>query len=328
MANGILIFGEIRGGKLKPITGELVTAAAGLSTSGGGPVSIALIGDGIDAAIKEASALPVAKVFVAKDAQLAGYSSEGYAAALKTILEQSGASTVLFAASAMGRDLSARAAARCGAALFTDCTEVSLSNGALRVRRPVYSGKVVAEMEATAPLHFASVRPNIYAPAPAGNSAAEVVDVSVTIDAGALRGRVKEVVATSTGKKDLTEAEVIVSGGRALKSGDNFKILQDLADVLGATVGASRAAVDAGYVPHAMQVGQTGKVVNPKLYVAVGISGAIQHLAGMRTSKVIVAINKDENAPIFQKADYGIVGDLFEVVPLLTGELKQLLNRN
>jgi electron transfer flavoprotein alpha subunit len=325
MANGILVFGEVRGGVLKPLTREIVAAAAELSGAGGGPVSVALVGDGLDDAVKSASSLSVGKVFVAKSPELASYSSEGYATALKAIVEQSGADTVLFAATSMGRDLSARAAARCDAALFTDCTEVSLSDGAFRIKRPVYSGKVVLEAEATAPLRFASIRPNIYAPAAEG-SGAEVVNVAVTIDAGSIHGRVKEVQATSGGKKDLTEAEVIVSGGRSLKSGDNFKILQDMADALGASVGASRAAVDAGYVPHSMQVGQTGKVVNPKLYIAVGISGAIQHLVGMRTSKVIVAINKDENAPIFQQADFGIVGDLFEVVPLLTEEFKKLLS--
>jgi electron transfer flavoprotein alpha subunit len=230
---------------------------------------------------------------------------------------------VLFGATVLGRDLSARTAARCGASLFTDCTELAWSNGALRVKRPVYSGKVVLELESSAALQMASIRPNVFAAASAGGSA-EVVDVPVSIAEGDIRGRVKETVRTSSGKKDLTEAEVIVSGGRSLKSAENFKILEELAEALGATVGASRAAVDAGYAPHSMQVGQTGKVVNPKLYVAVGISGAIQHLVGMRTSKVIVAINKDENAPIFQKADYGVVGDLFEFVPRLTEELKKL----
>jgi electron transfer flavoprotein alpha subunit len=326
MSKGILVFGEVRGGALKAITKEIVTAANALSASGGGPVAIALVGDGLDAAITEAKSLPVGKVFVAKDPQLAAYSSQGYAIALQAIIVQSGADTVLFGATTMGKDLSARAAARCDAALFTDCTEVTLSNGTLRAKRPVYSGKVVAELEAVAPMRFASIRPNIH-PAAAPGGSAEVVEVAAGIDAGTIKGRVKEFVTTSGGKKDLTEAEIIVSGGRSLKSGDNFKILQELADVLGAAVGASRAAVDAGYVPHAMQVGQTGKVVNPKLYIAVGISGAIQHLAGMRTSKVIVAINKDENAPIFQKADYGLVGDLFEIVPHLTREFKQLLGR-
>jgi len=187
----------------------------------------------------------------------------------------------------------------------------------------VYSGKVIAEMESVAPLQMASIRPNVFSAAAAGGSA-EVVDAAVSVDENAIRGRVKEFVRTSTGKKDLSEAEVIVSGGRSLKSADNFKMLDEMAEALGATVGASRAAVDAGYAPHSMQVGQTGKVVNPKLYFAVGISGAIQHLVGMRTSKVIVAINKDENAPIFQRADYGLVGDLFEIVPKITEELKKL----
>jgi electron transfer flavoprotein alpha subunit len=324
MSKGILVFGEIRGGALKPIAREMITAAHALSAAGGGPVALALIGDGIDAAVEAARSLPVAKVFVARDAALAAYSSEGYTTALKSILDASGADTVLFGATTAGKDLSARAAARCGAALFTDCTEVSLAGGVLRAKRPVYSGKVVAEVETKAPVRFVSIRANVNPPAASGTGA-EVVAVPAGVAADAIHGRVKEFVATSGGKKDVAEADIIVSGGRSLKSGENFKILQDLADVLGAAVGASRAAVDAGYVPHSMQVGQTGKVVNPKLYVAVGISGAIQHLAGMRTSKVIVAINKDENAPIFQKSDYGVVGDLFEIVPLLTEEFKRLL---
>jgi electron transfer flavoprotein alpha subunit len=325
MANGILVFGEVRGGALKAITREVVSAAAELSRAGGGAVSLALVGEGAEA-LAEARALPVTKVFVARHPALSSYSSQAYAAALQALIAASGAGVVLFAATTMGRDLSARAAARGNASLFTDCTELSLSDGALRVKRPVYSGKVYAELESRSEVKMASIRPNIYPPA-TGSGSAEVVDVAVSLGDGDLRGRVKELVLGSDGKKDLTEAEVIVSGGRSLKSGENFAMLENLAGVIGASVGASRAAVDAGYVPHSMQVGQTGKVVNPKLYIAVGISGAIQHLVGMRTSKVIVAINKDENAPIFQKADYGIVGDLFEVVPKITEEFKKLLGK-
>jgi electron transfer flavoprotein alpha subunit len=324
MANGILVVGEVRGGALKGITKEIVTAANALSQAGGGPVSLALLGDDAAAAANQARSLSVARVLVARHAELAQYSSQAFAAALQAALTASGARLVLFGATAMGRDLSARAAARCDASLFTDCTEISLTGGNLRVKRPVYSGKVYVELESTAAVQMASIRPNVFPPA-TGSGSAEVVEVEVAIDAASIRGRVKEVVRTAHGAKDLTESEIIVSGGRSLKSADNFAILKALADVLGATVGASRAAVDAGYAPHSMQVGQTGKVVNPKLYIAVGISGAIQHLVGMRTSKVIVAINKDANAPIFQKADYGIAGDLFEVVPKLTEEFRALL---
>jgi electron transfer flavoprotein alpha subunit len=323
MPNGILVYGEVRDGALKPITKELVTAAQQLSQAGAGPVSAVVIGEAPEAALTAARSLPVAKVFVVRHAALASYSSQGYAMALQAAIQASDAKVVLFGATALGRDLSARTAARCDAALFTDCTEVTWSNGTLRVKRPVYSGKVILELEANAALQIASIRPNVFAPAAAGGNA-EVSDVAVSINEGDIRGRVKEVVRTSSGKKDLTEAEVIISGGRSLKSSDNFKILDEMAEALGATVGASRAAVDAGYAPHSMQVGQTGKVVNPKLYFAVGISGAIQHLVGMRTSKVIVAINKDENAPIFQRADYGLVGDLFEIIPRITEELNKL----
>jgi electron transfer flavoprotein alpha subunit len=324
MAKGILIFGEVRDGSLKPVTRELLTAANQLSQAGGGPVALALVGEGAEHALAEAKTFPVAKVFVARNALLSSYSSQAYAAALAEIIKASDAGVVLFGTTTEGRDLSARTAARCGAALFADCTELSLQNGALRVKRPVYSGKVYAELESTAPLAMASIRPNVFAPT-GGSGTAEVTEVPVQIDESMVRGRVKEVQTTSSGAKDLTEAEIIVSGGRSLKSAENFSILEDLARTLHATVGASRAAVDAGYRPHSSQVGQTGKVVNPKLYIAVGISGAIQHLVGMRTSKVIVAINKDENAPIFQKADYGIVGDLFEVVPRVNDEFKKLL---
>ncbi len=325
MANGILVYGEIRDGALKAITKELVAAAAHLSQQGAGPVSLALVGDAaaVDAALASARTLPVAKVYAAKSAALAAYSSQGFCMELESIIKACDAKVVLFGATAQGKDLSARAAARCNGSLFTDCTDVQWAGGNLRVKRPVYSGKVIAEMESVAPLQMASIRPNVFSAAAAGGSA-EVVDAAVSVDENAIRGRVKEFVRTSTGKKDLSEAEVIVSGGRSLKSADNFKILDEMAEALGATVGASRAAVDAGYAPHSMQVGQTGKVVNPKLYFAVGISGAIQHLVGMRTSKVIVAINKDENAPIFQRADYGLVGDLFEIVPKITEELKKL----
>lgn len=323
--SGIIVFAEVRDGTFKPINAELVNAAKSLAEAGGGDVSIGVVGDDVSAAVEEAQKYDVAKVYTATSPALGAYSTQGYATAFAEVIKASGANLVLFGATAMGKDLSARVAAKCGASLFTDCTEVSLDGGKLKAKRPVYSGKVYVEVVSEAELQMASVRPNIFPPADAAGSGADVQDVPVTIAEGDIGARVKEFTGGSGGGKDLTEAEIIVSGGRALKNGENFGILQELADVLGATVGASRAAVDAGYVPHSMQVGQTGKVVNPKLYIAFGISGAIQHLVGMRTSKVIVAVNKDESAPIFQKADYGIVGDLFEVAPLLTQEFKALL---
>jgi electron transfer flavoprotein alpha subunit len=321
--SNILIFAEIRDGVFKGINAELVTAAQALASSGGGEVQFALIGDGLDAQIEEAKKYPVARIFTVSGPELASYSSQGYAVALEAVINQGNPRVVLFGATAMGKDLSARVAARTGATLFTDCTELSLEDNNLKVTRPVYSGKVYLQATATGDIQMASVRPNTNAPAEASGGSAEVV--AVTADTGEITGVLKEMVSAAGGAKDLTESEIIVSGGRAMKSGENFQILNELADALGGTVGASRAAVDAGYVPHSMQIGQTGKVVNPKLYIAVGISGAIQHLVGMRTSKVIVAVNKDENAPIFQKADYGVVGDLFEVVPKLTEEFKALL---
>jgi electron transfer flavoprotein alpha subunit len=323
--SNILVFAEIRDGVFKNVNAELISAAHSLAQGGGGEVHLGLVGDNLEPQIEEAKKYAVNKIFVAKNAALEKYSSQGYAVALEAIINQSAPGVVLFGATSLGKDLSARTAARTGASLFTDCTEVSFDGSALKVIRPVYSGKVYAEATSSAELQMASIRPNTYPPADASGSSAEVVEVAVSITPDDIKGHVKELMSAGGGGVDITEAEVIVAGGRAMKNGDNFGILNELAEVIGGTVGASRAAVDAGYVPHSIQVGQTGKVVNPKLYVAVGISGAIQHLVGMRTAKVIVAVNKDENAPIFQIADYGIVGDLFEVVPKLTEEFKALL---
>jgi electron transfer flavoprotein alpha subunit len=324
--SNILVYAEIREGVFKGINAELITAAQSLAQSLGGEVHVALVGDSLDAQVEEAKKYPVAKIYAVENPELAAYSSQGYATALEAVIAKSAPKVVLFGATAMGKDLSGRVAAKVGASLFTDCTEVSLEDGNLKVIRPVYSGKVYAEMIASADIQMASVRPNVYPPADASGSSAEVERLAADISADAIKGKTEEFVSAAGGGKDITESEIIVAGGRALKSGENFQILEDLANAIGGTVGASRAAVDQGYVPHAIQIGQTGKVVNPKLYFAVGISGAIQHLVGMRTSKVIVAINKDENAPIFQMADYGVVGDLFEVVPKLTEEFKALLS--
>ncbi len=323
MANEVLVLAEQRAGNLKKISLELMGIGAELAAKLGADLTAVVIGNGVEGLAKALGAAGAKKVYVGETGEKY-YNTEIYTQAVSDLIKQTQPSVVLAGATALGRDLTARVAARVGAGLATDCTELRIENGKLVMRRPVYSGKAYIELESTAPVAIASVRPNTYGPAAQDASrSAEVVKIDVK--AVTPRAVVKEIVKTAGDKPDLTEAEIIVSGGRAMKAAENFKILHEMADVIGATVGASRAAVDSGYAPHSMQVGQTGKVVNPKLYFAVGISGAIQHLAGMRTSKVIVAINKDPDAPIFQKADYGIVDDLYTVVPLLTQEFKKLL---
>ena len=210
--------------------------------------------------------------------------------------------------------------------MASDVTSLEMKADKVAASRPLFAGKVLADVEITGPRPYIyTVRPNaLELPSNASAGAGKLTPVKG--NTGDIRAAIKEIVASTSSKVDLAEASIIVSGGRAMKSADNFKILEALADVLGATVGASRAAVDSGYAPHSMQVGQTGKTVSPSLYIACGISGSIQHFAGMRTSKVIVAVNTDPDAPIFQKADYGIVGDLFKIVPIMTEEFKKLLS--
>jgi len=326
MANDILVFGEVRGGTLKKVAKELVGAARRIAESGGGSIDALVVGAGAGKAAEGLADLGLRTITVVDEAPLAFYSTEGYATVLADVVKRDRPSYVLLGATAMGRDLAPRAAARVDGVMFSDCVDVRVENGRCVAKRPVYSGKVYVELtRAGERTNFITIRPNNIAPAAPAPGAAKIVTHASGVTREAIRALVTEIIPLEGGRPDLTEADVIVSGGRAMKDKANFKILEELADLLGGAVGASRAAVDSGFALHPIQVGQTGKIVNPKLYVACGISGAIQHLAGMRTSKVIVAINKDPNAPIFERATYGIVGDLFEVVPMITEELRKVL---
>ncbi|MCK4537680.1 MAG: electron transfer flavoprotein subunit alpha/FixB family protein [Candidatus Krumholzibacteria bacterium] len=326
MGKDVLVFGEIRNGELKKVVKELIAAAAVITGETGGAVDAVLVGAGAEKEASGISGYGLRKIAVVDDDAVADYSSEGYAAVLASLVGEEGYGYVLMGATSMGRDLGPRAAARVDGVMFSDCVEVRIDGGALVARRPVYSGKLFVELtpEGDGPV-FISIRPNNIAPAGESGGSSEIAAKPSGVDRAAIRAIVSEIIPLAGGRPDVTEADVIVSGGRAMKEESNFRMLEKLADLFGGAVGASRAAVDAGYAEQPIQVGQTGKVVNPKLYIACGISGAIQHLAGMRTSKVIVAINKDASAPIFEKAHYGIVGDLFEVVPILTEELEKML---
>lgn len=315
----VFVIAEQRDGRLKKSTFELLGAAS----AAGNETHAILLGDGVAELAKELAHYGAQKIHVAEHPALKFYTAEAYTKIIMDVLKSASADVVLASHSPTGRDLLPRVAARLSVGIATDCTQLTFEGGKIRVRRPVYAGKATAEVEFVgAGPQLATVRPNALGlPKPDTSKTAEIS--KVTADLGALKTQVLEVVKGATGRPDVTEAAIVVSGGRSLKSAENFKIIEEMADVLGAAVGASRAAVDAGFRPHRDQVGQTGKVVSPSVYMACGISGAIQHLAGMRTSKVIVAINTDPEAPIFQVADYGIVGDLFTVVPLLTQELKK-----
>jgi len=326
MTGDILVFGEIRNGELKKVAKELVHGAMTIAAGTGGSVDALLVGTGAEAQAAKLAGLGVRKIAVVDDDATANYSPEGYAAVLADLVKEGDYGYVLLGATSMGRDLGARAVAKSDGVMFSDCVELGFDEGTVKVRRPVYSGKLYLEIAPTGgrPV-FITIRPNNLPPAEEKDGGGEVAARASGIDLAAIKAIATEIVPLAGGRPDVTEADVIISGGRAMKDASNFKLLEELADLLGGAVGASRAAVDAGYAVQPLQVGQTGKVVNPKLYIACGISGAIQHLAGMRTSKVIVAINKDPNAPIFEKAHYGIVGDLFEVVPILTEEIRKIL---
>ncbi len=310
--NKILVFAEQRNGELKKVAFENLSLGKKLSSDLGAEFIAVLIGNNISGLGQQLGKYGASKVIACQNDALDLYQPEGYAKILADTVTAEDASIVIMGATLMGKDLAPRVAARLDAALATDCISVEVSEGDLKIVRPMYAGKIRATIRLKSDKKLLTVRPNVY-PAKENPVTAEVVEV--VADPGEIKTKVTEVMAGSKDKLDVTEADIIVSGGRGLKDPDNFHLISDLADKLGAAQGASRAAVDAGWRPYEEQVGQTGKTVSPSLYIAVGISGAIQHLAGMSSSKYIVAINKDPEAPIFKIADYGIVGDLFYVVP-------------
>ena len=320
----ILVYVEQRDGHVRPVAREALGEAKRLAAALGGPVVAVYCGDA-DANLASLGEAGAEKVLLAKHAAFAHYDGAGYAVAVAAAARATGAQVVLMAASSIGKDLAPRVAALLGVGLASDCTALETTGGKLIARRPVMAGKAFEKLAFALSPAMATLRPKAFAaPAPEAGKTAAVEALAFDWDASAPRAVVTGVSGASGDKADLTEAEIIVSGGRGMKGPENFALIEKLAEALGATVGASRAVVDAGWRPHGDQVGQTGKTVSPKLYVAVGISGAIQHLAGMSSSRWIVAINKDPEAPIFKLADYGLVGDLFEVVPALTEAVKKV----
>jgi electron transfer flavoprotein alpha subunit len=323
MAN-VFAFAETRGGELRKAGLEAVTAARQLAdATGGGEVHAMVVGaPGVGGVASRLAEVGADVVLVVEHAAFAQYNAEGATAVVADRIRGGGYRAAVFSATAQGKDLSPRVAARLRAPLAADATAVSAEGDAIVARHPMYTGKIIGTLSITASPALVSVRLGAIAPAP-NAKAGRVEAVQPSGDPAASKTRVVELKEGSKGKLDLGEAPVIVSGGRGLKAAENFRLVEDLASAFGnAAVGATRAVTDEGWRPHSEQIGQTGRVVSPTLYVAVGISGAIQHLAGMRTAKTIVAINKDKDAPIFKVADYGIVGDVFDIVPALTAAVK------
>lgn len=324
MATKILVVVEGRDGKFKKGSLECLSEASKIKGALGGDVTALVIGGpSLKGAAGSLGAAGADKVLVATGDWLDRYNGDAYGKVAAEVAKAESPALVLVSASLDGKDLAPRLAAHLDAGLASDVTGLTAEGGKVSITRPVYAGKAYATLAIKTGTQVVSVRPNAFQVAPKAGAGA-VEDAKLTTTAAAVGSTVKDVKAAKSEKADLTEAERIVAGGRGIKAPENFKILEELAAEIGATVGASRAVVDLGWRPHADQVGQTGKTVSPNLYIAVGVSGAIQHLAGMSTSKCIVAINKDKEAPIFKVADYGVVGDLFEIVPRMTSEIKKI----
>jgi len=323
----IAVFIEIRDGKIKKSSLEALAEARRRAGELGVAAAAVLVGSAVDGPAADLAGHGPGKVFGLEHPALADYSAQGFGRALADFARESGVTVLFFAATAMGKDLAPRVAAALGAGLASDCTKVAVKDGGLEFTRPIYAGKADLTVRLTSAPQIATLRPNVFPlDTPAVGGGGEVVKKAAVIPDGLVKGRVAEVLKEQSAEIDVTEAEVVISGGRGLKGPENFALLRELAAIIPrSAVGASRSAVDSGWIGHQHQVGQTGKTVSPNLYLAVGISGAIQHLAGMSSSKCIVAVNKDPEAPIFKVADFGIVGDLFEVIPRLKDELKKVL---
>ncbi len=319
MVNKVLVVLEQRDGSLKKISFEAAKAGSDLASKLNCDAEAVVVGNEINN-INKIGNYGISKVTHLKNPELANYSGSGYSQAVSDFAKEAGTDILIFGNTSLGKDLAPRVAAKLDSGIAMDSVSLEVEGDDIIATRPVYAGKALVDVKINSGTKIFTIRPNVFNAGEPSSNEAEVIEK--TIDSPNLSDKVTEVM-KSEGKLDVAEASIIVSGGRGMKEADNFKMIEELADLLGAAVGASRAVVDAGWRPHSEQVGQTGKTVSPNLYIAVGISGAIQHLAGMRSSKYIVAINKDPDAPIFQVADYGITGDLFEVVPALIDELKK-----
>jgi electron transfer flavoprotein alpha subunit len=331
MEKKVIVFVEQREGQIKKSSLETLSEGKKLRDSIQGTLTAIIMGQGIESLAGEVSKYEADKIIVCDHELLKHYSPDGYAAVLLEILKKEQPTCVLLPGTAMGKDIAPRIAAGLETGLATDCIKlISSDPNNIKAIRPIYSGKI-HETVSVPPPHPAlfTLRPNVFStPKPVEGRSPKIEQFSPSTTADSFKAKVVDLLTEEGETLDVTEANVVISGGRALKGPEGFKILEDLAKAFRGSVGASRAAVDAGWIDHQQQVGQTGKVVSPNLYIACGISGAIQHLAGMSSSKYIVAINKDPEAPIFKVANYGIVGDLFEVIPLLTQEIKNILSES
>ncbi|MBU8879620.1 electron transfer flavoprotein subunit alpha/FixB family protein [Bacillus sp. FJAT-29790] len=322
MARKVLVLGEVRDGSLRNVSFEAVGAAK--TAADGGEVVGVLIGDSVSAFGDQLIHFGADRVITVEDEKLKQYTPDGFSQAILAVIQAENPEGLIFGHTALGKDLAPKIAAKLNAGLISDVTNLEEAGGNLVFTRPIYSGKAFEKKIISDGIVFATIRPNNISTLEKDESRTGDV-TSLSVDIKDLRTIIKEVVRKASEGVDLSEAKVVIAGGRGVKSEEGFEPLKELAKVLNGAVGASRGACDADYCDYSLQIGQTGKVVTPDLYIACGISGAIQHLAGMSNSKVIVAINKDPEANIFKVADYGIVGDLFEVVPMLTEEFKKLL---
>ena len=318
---------EVFGGKAKNVGLEIIGPAKKMAEATGDKVVAVLIGSDLDDAAKAAASYGADQIITVGGGDYAEYTAEAYAYALEQLVAKYKPAALLFGATSNGKELAPRLAARLKTGVAADCTGLEINNGVIQWTRPVYSGRMFSVLECPeARPQIGTVRPGIFKRGePNASLTADVVKEDIAVPAGTVcTTLIEKINEAAEGAVKLEDAEVIVSGGRGIGKPENFSLVKDLADLLGGVVGASRAAVDAGWIPHVHQVGQTGKTVGPKLYIACGISGAIQHLAGMSGSDVIIAINKDADAPIFEIADYGIVGDIKEVLPAFTAAVKKL----
>jgi electron transfer flavoprotein alpha subunit len=323
----ILVYIEVREGKIKKSSLEALSEGRRRADELNTELHAALVGHNLEGLASETFKFGASKTYVLENSLLSNYSPSGYTYALQSLCQEISPEAILFSATSMGKDLAPRLAANLGVSLATDCIKTELKDGGLEVLRPIFAGKAFATVRFKASPAMASLRPNVFPLIDPQDGQGDIDRRDVVIPEDSVKDRVQEVLKEEGTALDVTEAEIIVSGGRGMKGPENFDMLKELLEILPhAALGASRSAVDADWIDHQHQVGQTGKTVSPNLYMAFGISGAIQHLAGMSSSKVIVAVNKDPEAPIFKVADFGIVGDLFQVIPPLKEELKKVLS--